>query len=254
MSQAVWQLQQDAASLSAAHLQATLQLRRPGDGLVDVKLGDVALAQNRFLGIDVPRAEAASGPNPADCYVRGSALVVYYGGNAEWLVEVDAMWRGLTPAASSGWLAAIELVVSVRTALLDSRPQLFVGGAISAEENWRLTDLAGPRWEAVGLSPGGSGAVWGSTPGCFLFRWRQRDLSYVEMVHPADFCRDELARDPGDAGRVFVTHRLFSPPLEKGVLLRGRVRGILIPGANDRAIAAEAYAQFAAEEPLLGSY
>jgi hypothetical protein len=74
------------------------------------------------------------------------------------------------------------------------------------------------------------------------------------MVHPADFCRDELTHETGQNPRLRACHRLFAAPLEKGVLLRGRVRGIFVPRIDDLAIAAAAYTRFAAEEPLLESY
>ncbi len=254
MSQVTWQLHHHTASLAVARFQATLQLRRPGDGLVDVKLAHTPLAESRFLGIAVPPAESTAVPMPTDCYVRGSEVVVGYEATAGWPVQIDAAWREMTSAATSDWIAAVELVVSVRTALLDSRPELSVCGAIAAEEQWRLVDPAGPRFEATGVSQSRSAWAWERGPSCLLFRLLQSGFSYVEMVHPADFCGDELTHVAGENPRLCACHRLFAAPLEKGVLLRGRVRGIFVPRTDDLAIAAAAYARFAAEEPLLESY
>jgi hypothetical protein len=52
---------------------------------------------------------------------------------------------------------------------------------------------------------------------------------------------------------VRVRHRLFSFPLEKGIVLRARVCGALLPREQDAQLAAECYATFAAEEPPLGA-
>jgi hypothetical protein len=268
MSQALWQLHQHSASLTTARFRATLPLERPHDGLVDVKLDQVPLGESRFLGIDVPPGEAAPAPTLADCYVRSAELVAAYEATSAWPVQIDAAWGALVPAVSSGSLAAVDVVVSVWTALLDSRPELSVRSTIAAEECWRLVaeqaetsnlpqPSGGPavgagRFEQIEPFPLSAATAWESPPGCFLFRLRASDASYVEMVHPADFCRDELAVEPGPPGRARAVHRLFAVRLEKGVILRSRVRGIFLPRSDDLAVAAAAYREFASEEPLLG--
>jgi hypothetical protein len=40
--------------------------------------------------------------------------------------------------------------------------------------------------------------------------------------------------------------------LEKGVMLRARVRGVFLPRRQDESLAAECHAAFAAAEPPLG--
>jgi hypothetical protein len=90
-----------------------------------------------------------------------------------------------------------------------------------------------------------------SGPGCLVFRLSGLSLSYIEMVHPADFRHDELM--PGPArGALRLEHRLFPQTLEKGVILRARVRGAFVPRADDLRIAAESYRAFASAEPPLG--
>jgi hypothetical protein len=48
-----------------------------------------------------------------------------------------------------------------------------------------------------------------------------------------------------------LRHRLFLDELEKGVILRGRVRGLLLERERDRSATAEAYTQFAGSPPPL---
>jgi hypothetical protein len=77
----------------------------------------------------------------------------------------------------------------------------------------------------------------------------------VEMIHPAD-----------EAGGVFfvaglgvnqrpvagsIRHQLFASFLEKGVILRARLRGEFLPRERDADLAAEAYRQFLAAPPPL---
>ncbi len=82
-----------------------------------------------------------------------------------------------------------------------------------------------------------------------LFRWPQSEASYLEMIHPSDFGCDELAAC-GD-GRLQLKHRLFSGSLEKGVILRARIRGGYLGSADDERVAAAAYREFLASPPPL---
>ncbi len=92
-----------------------------------------------------------------------------------------------------------------------------------------------------------------SGTGCLLFRMPDLDLSYVEMVHPADFQYDELRRDESGGDVACITHRLFRTNLEKGVILRARVRGIFLKRSADMEIAAQCYAAFAGADPPLAA-
>ena len=92
-----------------------------------------------------------------------------------------------------------------------------------------------------------------SGAGCLLFRLPDVDLSYVEMVHPADFQHDELSPGRPGGGALRIAHRLFRTSLEKGVILRARVRGVFVNRRDDAEAAAECYAAFAAADPPLGT-
>jgi hypothetical protein len=84
---------------------------------------------------------------------------------------------------------------------------------------------------------------------CFIFRLAGSQSSYVEMVHPADFNESMLRRSP--SGETELSHRLFAGRLEKGVILRSRIRAIFVPRDSDAALARACYADFAAAEPVL---
>jgi hypothetical protein len=58
------------------------------------------------------------------------------------------------------------------------------------------------------------------------------------MVHPADARRDRLTRD---VAGLRLIHHLFADELEKGVILRARLRGALLPRADDQRLALDAY-------------
>ncbi len=135
------------------------------------------------------------------------------------------------PAAAGGpeTAPAVDLVVSMRTELLESQPRLAVHSRLPAGEVLELAD------------------------GCWLFRFPRHEISYAEMVHPADFQGSELDYVAERDRAVEVRHRLFVEHLEKGVILRARVRGALLRRHDDAALAAAVYAAFASADPPLGS-
>ena len=73
---------------------------------------------------------------------------------------------------------------------------------------------------------------------------------YVELVHPQDEAR--RLRESGPDGEAF-RHGLFGHDLEKGVVLRARLRGLWLPSNRARREAAGHLDQFLAEPPPLGT-
>jgi len=69
-----------------------------------------------------------------------------------------------------------------------------------------------------------------------------RSGTYIDLAHPDDVGRRIV--DP--AGR-WVVNALFGHDLERGVVLRGRLRGLWCRGAQPELLAQEALARFLAE-------
>lgn len=265
MSAPCWRLQRFEARLELERLTARLDLSQPADGLRDIRLAATtpttlraapeqcpAPAGMHVLGIDIPSRQPLDRQAIVESYVRGADLVTAYGESEAWPVRVDATWRAMPPSDACRTLASIDLVVSVRTELLDTRPELAVQGAIPTGEVLRLVDADSFRLQRLPLEsslPLGPG----EGPGCLLFRPSGVDSSYVEMVHPTDFQRDELRAAGNRRRHVQIRHRLFPQPLEKGVIFRARVRGVFCRRSDDTRVAAAVYAAFAEAEPPLSS-
>jgi hypothetical protein len=77
--------------------------------------------------------------------------------------------------------------------------------------------------------------------GLFLYRFGQLPGGYLEMVHPADF--DHVEFEPGpNPGILRSRFKLFEEHLEKGVIRRARVRGLLGLDTRDgEAVVGECY-------------
>jgi hypothetical protein len=221
---ATWEVHADRALLLCGSLRAVINVKQPARGLHDLSLDQQRLADCEFLGIaiETQRSDALT-----DCYPRGGDLIVRYAQTADRPYAVEVYWRaGLIPIAAARH-PYVDLVLSVQTSLLDSHPELE-----------SRTSLAMPAADAT----------WNSSTNDLLVRFPSLGLSYVELIHPDDALTPTLA---ATAGGVTLTTRLFGQPLEKGVILRSRLRGIFVPLKDDRAIAAEAFRQFAVAPPPL---
>jgi len=254
MEQQAWTVvpSDSVASLRLGPLCAAMDLRRLAAGLAAVSLDHRSLPGTGLLGVELPAPCTAHATAIDDSLVRGPDLVVTCQETDSWPIRVDLVWRAVAPQAPRRWPLVLDLIASVRTERLDSRPALAVQTSIPACAVLRLADAQPARFqplEAAADAPQRLDPAGG--PGCVLFRLREADLSYVEMIHPADFRGDELVAcgDPQASWRL--RHRLFPEPLEKGVILRARVRGLFCPRDGDQRMAAESYAAFAGSDPPL---
>jgi hypothetical protein len=240
---------------------------------------------------DTSLAESASSEAmPVDCFARGNDFVATYAETADRPFRAQIYWRLVSePAAGNDLrmrgeprpapIAALELIVSVQTSRLDSDTALAVCTRLGPIESWRLFDAAddaadyaavpdnGPArsgnlgTDVRGDGLRGDGPQGGATVapeshvsnslGCCLLRPIGTGPSYIEMVHPADFRQTTFQWTTDSAPEVRLAHRLFVERLEKGVILRSRIRGLFVPRSHDAELARSEYRRFAASEPPL---
>jgi hypothetical protein len=92
----------------------------------------------------------------------------------------------------------------------------------------------------------------------FLSPWAAEDVYYAEMAHPDDVAKRVSSEVHGSPGRrppghgYSTRHALFGLELEKGVVLRARLRGCWFQSANPEQAAAALYEEFLREPPPLG--
>lgn len=248
MSSTVWQLERWQAQLQIGSFAGRVNLLAPEKGL-SIAYGSEASgeANLRILAVDLPPPPPGPENPPADCYVRGEDLVVVYAQAGPRPVRVEVYWRASQPAAA---VLCVELQVSVQTSLLESAPELVIHSTLPQAEVWRLRDASRGAFESVVHTQAAASQLRPEHgPGCLLCWLPDSTLSYAEMIHPSDFRGDELA--PAGGSSLTLRHRLFSGELEKGVILRGRMRGMVLPRQGDQAAAAAAFAAFAESPPPL---
>jgi hypothetical protein len=243
-----WKLDDRYARLAITGMTATLDRLRPLDGLVNVCFQGQEIPGLQWLGIDAPvepfdiqvtgdTNASQSAPHDADWYQRGGDLVATYHETPDLHLRVQAYWRVVAnlPATVIG----IDLLASVQTSRLDADPERMATSRLPSADVFRLEDEPSGHFVPVEVADGQPHErARGEGPACWLFRPPNADWSYVELVHPDDARRDRLTRD---VAGLRLIHHLFAGELEKGVILRARLRGALLPRADDQRWALEAY-------------
>lgn len=255
MSAAFWELADGSiATLLTPGLSGVVDVARPASGLTQLSFDGAAPPQATIAAIhpatiaavEIGRAPSADEPI-AECYVRGRDLVVTYAQSADRPWRTQVYWRAVDDDIAGQRAVGVDLQVSVQTSLLDLRPHVRTVTRLPAGELLHVgqstaTPLAGSDWTTI------------DPPTCVVARLPGRDSSYVEMVHPADLGRMTVRlADPRDTTprRATLASELFYDALEKGVILRARVRGLFVPRKGDVDAARCAYEQFLELAPPL---
>jgi hypothetical protein len=219
MNPSPWNLQQATAQLSLGKFSGTLDVARPQLGLHAMHFAGQSLANWSLWNVDQSSLGA-----PFDVYVRDHDLVATYERTVERPLRVQIYWRAL-PIMASPAVTGIEMIVSVQTDLLDLDPQVQLSSCMT----------------------NGAAQVADDT---VLFRGRNSEMTAVHLVHPGDRSQVRVFPNAAHHGADIQT-TLFADRLEKGVILRSRLRGFFMDRANDEATAAELARHFAASEPPL---
>jgi hypothetical protein len=207
-SPSAWRLDQHTAHLASPILSAQIDLARPDAGCQHAQFRGQSLGLAHWLAV---KPSVASAPIAIeDSFSRGDDLVATYAESPAWPIRWQVYWRLLDADALGPALAGIELIVSAQTSLLDSLPALRVE-----------TVLAG----AI-ASVHQASTVRAPLPGT--------KLSYLQLIHPADNQGTEIDQPPG---QLTIRHPLFLRSLEKGVILRARLRGLILDQTNQESTA-----------------
>lgn len=272
-----WQDTPDGYSLNHAELTAELVLTRHTPGLRNMSLGSGATGlrwAGPILGV---QSLQASGKHLGRVGAEGALLErrlrrnvvdAQFRATKRWPARLHLYWKATTAGqidlevlvATPQPLEKLEVVtvghVPCAEAMVPVSGKRTSWVGIHAATQFGSRSLVLPRDRAVALfSMDGRTPRFGETvlaPAygypIVVYRLRNPDWSYVEMSHPED-CARIVARV--DAAVARVSFGLFGLDLEKGVILRGRVRGIFVPRRADLDQAMELFKRFLAQKPPL---
>lgn len=241
----VWQdVEGHQGRIQLERCAAVVDWQNPRIGLTEVRLDGQVLTDFHPLGVELS-ALASEEVSAAEHYIRSGDLVATYPDRPAEQLRTQVYWRAGSHARD-GALAAIELVVSVQTALLDSCPKIAIASHLHATEVLRMTDAQSGAFTSI-VPPSAEADPDGiaGAPHCYLFRLPGRQHSYIEMIHPADV--ENSSWDgwlQGAHYRLQLRHELFADRLEKGVILRARVLGVIVDRRDDKAAALRHWQHF----------
>lgn len=248
MSEAVqWRLDGAAAQLQCGPLSGRVRLDRLAAGFGDKTWQRQPCDRFAVLQIAAPLAETAPQPEPAESYIRGSDLVATWPRVPPATVAPQIYWRAGFDEGMSA--ARVEVVLSMHTDLLDSRPQSAIHSVGFQCELYHAAELRESAFERLSAGSPDSFDASQSATHLFVLRNDELKLSYAEMVHPGDFDVVQIDTQGAPLGVYRIQSRLFPERLEKGVIRRGRISGWFLPAENDLAAAVELAKRFI-DEPL----
>lgn len=234
---AAWTLSGQQAQLHLAQATLTVEVLRPSEGLTPGTMQDGG-PFGSVLGVDWTLDSAEQ---LLDSYTRGNDLIAVYAPTRRYPVRMQATWRLIEHPR----FAIVDLHVSAQTELLAANPELQTRSTITASEILWLTSIDPVRANQIPLAAVSEFELpQDLLPHVMVCRYRESPISYVEIVHPNDVGGDRLTYAPAEL-RGTLRHRLFVGSLEKGVILRARIRGAWVPRSGDLEHAAELHNAFA---------
>ena len=249
----MWQTERNTASLRIEPLSAKLNRLRPAQGVFDLRFGNQRVEGVRILQVRSSMASPDRDERLLDSYVRGNDLVASYAPWPQREVAPQLCWRCTHHADLVA--VGLELIISVQTGLLGTDPGLTIGSVVPQGTVWRLVDPDKPQFERITFPDEPLATYSVRQPAVLLYRPADVGYSFVEMIHPSDFAGAVLAapaQGTGDCLSSFLSSfRLFDERLEKGVLRRGRLQGLLVARDRDQETAWNCYRRFAASETPL---
>jgi hypothetical protein len=214
---AIWQFDGRFARLSCAGLEANVDVLAPRRGLAQLTYRGGAVG-GWLLGLDVDA-------EPGDVYVRGDDLVVAYRETPARPFSVQVYWSAAARPAESA--VVLDATVSVQTRAWETSPRIVTSSSLDGADVAAVTSTV------------------------MLARPRAVDWSYAEVAPAEDFAPiadvEDGAGNPSAAMRWAFREQF----MERGVIRRLRLRGVLVPRVDDVAAATRLRDALLAEQPPL---
>ncbi len=243
----MWQLDENRAVFQTPTFTLEIDTHSPESGAVLCQMAGDTYQNASLLRIHSKSPSEVGGPVCENVHQRGPDLVVDYRMSKVPEFTWQVYWRALTGLDSRNVLGGVELILSVQTELLDSDPRMIVESHLSNSRMLRVDGSQPTSAEAIEIDVSDiSSPVKLNPPGILLCRPCEASFSYLELVHPSDFIDLEIACASRELSEYASRFTMFEAPLEKGVIRRGRLRGLLLSRDDDVASARSCYEQFTA--------
>lgn len=245
----MWQPSANEALFDSLFLTGSIDPAAPLGGIRRLTWRGAALTDWSLLEIAAPVRRWNDPLRIEEHYVRGNDFVVDYEQVTGPNVQPQLYWRLHAEPAHAA--AGMEIIVSLRTSLLASRPESALRSAIGEEAELLICDANADAFHSLPSGLVGGKRFQPEVPiGGILVRPAARDFSYAEFSDPADCA--ELEFEPLALTQGWRwEYTLFREHLEKGVIRRGRVQSWFLPRENDEALARQLRTAFLHSPPPL---
>lgn len=243
----MWQIKGSIAELSTDQFTGLVDLSRPWMGVSFSNERRAGVLQTLGVWFENQTSEVES--QQFAVHVRGTDLVVRYPEDQQRNVHPEIYWRMMEPKISAG-VSGIELIASVQTSKLTSKPRLTTLSQFIAEEVLQIEARRNGDCHKIDFEIEKVRRL--ERDSFLLIRPNNTSFSYCEMVHPSDFVNSKvMITEQREVAQL--SHELFPQSLEKGVIRRGRVCGIFVPRKQDVECAREHFKEFANSKPVLSA-
>lgn len=236
-SSETWTLGDAVGTYAGSQLSGKIDLAQPADGMKSLQFREANLPQASLFSLLLPSEFPHDLLEPDDYYQRGEDVIASYDESASCPHRLQLYFRsGWATAQSIPDICGFDFQLSLQTRQLDSNPQTVVCSRWPVQDT-RLLDEDTQRFlplvqnvRETSLVPSGA---------CILVRNEFGSIAF--FAHPNDY-RDCRLRFKD--GHVAIHYELFPPFLEKGVILRARLRVATLPTASDEEEALRLYQEF----------
>src|SRR5437764_7697191 len=127
MQNSPWQIQDNIARLATEQISAEIDLLNPAGGVRITSAANVALTEITLFRVGLPPATESGleGISPVEFFARGNDLIAIYSERPDHPFRAQICWR-LIASHNGGesfeempHVAALELILSIQTSLLD---------------------------------------------------------------------------------------------------------------------------------------
>jgi hypothetical protein len=245
----MWQLSATEAAFDSLFLTGSIDPAAPLGGIRRLTWRGHSLPDWSLFELAAPVRRWNDPLRIEDQYIRGDDFVVEYQQVVGPNVQPQFYWRlHAEPQAAA---AGMEILVSLRTSLLASRPESALRSSIGEEAELLVCDANADAFHPLSGAVMSGKTFQAEVPiGGLLARPKARDFSYVEFGDPSDCA--ELEFEPLAISKGWRwEYTLFREHLEKGVIRRGRLQGWFLPRENDEELARQLRAAFLRSPPPL---
>ena len=227
----LWRVDGFQAHLQPSRLACSVDVQRLQQGLQQLRFQTESLADFCLLRLSLPDlADPIPAQSIQEVYARGNDLIASYLPVSPSRYAPQVYWRARTSENCHG----VELMISMQTDTLESRPLIQSSSVVAGSRVWCLKRSTETLVEmqitdqASLLSPDESAPL-------LLMRAEDESFSYLEMAYPAD--PFEFWVKQTSQNELGLGFRLLQEHLEKGVIRRFRVAAWFVPREKDLELA-----------------